>query len=171
MNFTEKNVIFASYHLRESMSLSSKPCEALSEEAFGTLLSPDLRMLPRCGQNKFLCVMEEVNQPKCNPENTPQNVPQNTGQNASQTVIINQEAPRRSNSLGTAGFVLALLGLVFSWVPVLGWILWLLGLIFSFVGVFRQPKGLSIAGLVISCLGLILLIIILAAVGAAMATM
>ena len=163
MNFTEKNVIFASYHLRESMSLSSKPCEALSEEAFGTLLSPDLRMLPRCGQNKFLCVMEEVNQPKCNPENG--------GQNGGQTIIINQEAPRRSNSLGTAGFVLALLGLVFSWVPVLGWILWLVGLIFSFVGVFRQPKGLSIAGLVISCLGLILLIIILAAVGAAMATM
>lgn len=73
--------------------------------------------------------------------------------------------------MGTAGFVLALLGLVFSWVPVLGWILWLLGLIFSFVGVFRQPKGLSIAGLVISCLGLIVLIILLAAVGAAVATM
>lgn len=115
--------------------------------------------------------MENVNQPKCNPENAGQNAPQNAGQNAGQTIIINQEAPHKSNGMGTAGFVLALLGLVFCWVPVLGWILWLLGLIFSFVGIFRQPKGLSIAGLVLSCLGLIVLIIMLCAVGAAMASM
>jgi hypothetical protein len=45
--------------------------------------------------------------------------------------------------------------------PVFGWILWLLGLILSFVGVFKSPKGLAIAGLVISLLGLILLIMVL----------
>lgn len=86
-----------------------------------------------------------------------------------QTIIINQPAEKKSNGIGTAGFVLALLGLIFSWVPVLGWILWVLGLIFSLIGVFRTPRGLSIAGLVISFLGLILLIVLLGAIGMAAA--
>lgn len=88
-----------------------------------------------------------------------------------QTIIINQPAEKKSNGIGTAGFVLALLGLIFSWVPVLGWILWVLGLIFSLIGVFRTPRGLSIAGLVISFLGLILLIVLLGAIGMAAAAM
>ena len=88
-----------------------------------------------------------------------------------QTIIINQPAEKKSNGIGTAGFVFALLGLIFSWVPVLGWILWVLGLIFSLIGVFRTPRGLSIAGLVISFLGLILLIVLLGAIGMAAAAM
>ncbi|HIV33473.1 MULTISPECIES: hypothetical protein [unclassified Alistipes] len=88
-------------------------------------------------------------------------------ENQGQTIIINQPAEKKSNGVGTAGFVLALLGLIFSWVPVLGWILWVLGLILSLVGVFRTPRGLSIAGLVISFLGLILLIVLVGAVAAA----
>ena len=40
-------------------------------------------------------------------------------------------------------------------------------LILSLVGVFRTPRGLSIAGLVISFLGLILLIVLVGAVAAA----
>lgn len=75
----------------------------------------------------------------------------------------------RTNGMGVAGFVLALCGLIFSWVPVLGWILWILGLIFSIVGMTRQPKGLAIAGLVISLLGLILLIVLAVVIGAALA--
>lgn len=55
-------------------------------------------------------------------------------ENQGQTIIINQPAEKKSNGVGTAGFVLALLGLIFSWVPVLGWILWVLGLILSLVG-------------------------------------
>lgn len=66
--------------------------------------------------------------------------------------------------MGTAGFVLALLGLIFCWVPVLDWILWLLGLIFSVIGLFRRPKGLAIAGVVISFLFLIVIFVILGAV-------
>ena len=62
------------------------------------------------------------------------------------------------------GFILALLGLIFSWVPGLGWVLWALGLIFSFVGIFRTPRGLAIAGLVISCIALIVLIILVSAI-------
>ena len=44
-----------------------------------------------------------------------------------QTIIINQQERRSTNGLGTAGFILALLGLIFNWVPGLGWVLWALG--------------------------------------------
>ena len=91
-------------------------------------------------------------------------------QNNDRTIVIEQRI-KRSNGLGTAGFVLALLGLIFCWVPVLDWILWLLGLIFSFIGVFRAPRGLAIAGLVISCLALILIVAVVGVLGAALATM
>lgn len=96
-----------------------------------------------------------------------QNEPTNSNQG--QTIIVNQQE-NKSNGTGVAGFVLALIALFLGWIPVLGWILWLLGLILSFVGIFKNPKGLAIAGLVISLLGLILLIFVfagLAAIGAA----
>ena len=87
-------------------------------------------------------------------------------QQGGQTVIINQ-VKQESNGVGTGGFVLALLTVFLGWIPVLGWILWGLGLILSFVGVFKNPKGLAIAGLVISLIGLILII----AVGGIIATL
>lgn len=96
-----------------------------------------------------------------------QNEPTNSNQG--QTIIVNQQE-NKSNGTGVAGFVLALIALFLGWVPVLGWILWLFGLILSFIGIFKKPKGLAIAGLVISLLGLILLIFVfagLAAIGAA----
>lgn len=86
---------------------------------------------------------------------------------AQQTIVINQ-TENKSNGLGTAGFVLALIGLFLSWVPILGWILWFLGLIFSSIGIFKKPRGLAIAGLVISLIGLIILILVLGAIGAAL---
>jgi hypothetical protein len=82
---------------------------------------------------------------------------QNPQGQSGQSVFINQ-FEKKSNGIGTAGFVLALIAIFLGWVPVLGWILWLLGLIFSFAGVFKEPKGLAIAGLVISLIGIILLI-------------
>lgn len=87
-----------------------------------------------------------------------------------QTIIINQQ-PSPSNGVGVAGFVLALIAVFFGWVPVLGWILWLLGLILSACGIFKVPRGLAIAGLVISLIGLILLLLVFGALAAAFATM
>ena len=93
---------------------------------------------------------------------------ENNNYNASQerndktTVIVNQ-MEKKSNGVGTAGFVLALCGIFFSWIPGFNWILWALGFIFSFVGIFRKPRGLAIAGLVISCLDLIILIALISA--------
>ena len=85
-------------------------------------------------------------------------------QNSSaQTIIINQQE-KKSNSIGTAGLILALIGLFLGWVPVLGWIVWLLGLILSSVGIFKKPKGMAVAGLVISLIGIILLLFVFGAI-------
>ena len=75
-------------------------------------------------------------------------------------IIINQQGGRNSNGIGTAGFVLALIALFIGWVPAVGWICWLLGLIFSCVGMGRTPKGLAIAGLIISVFGIVLIIVL-----------
>lgn len=83
-----------------------------------------------------------------------------SGNPVHQTIIIREES-RKSNGLGTARFVLALLALLGCWVPVLNWILWLLGFIFSFIGIFKSPRGLAIAGLCISLVDLIPLILLL----------
>jgi hypothetical protein len=67
------------------------------------------------------------------------------------------------NSLGLAGFVLALIAVFLGWVPGLGWILWLVGAILSIVGLFRKPKGLAIAGTIISFIDIILLVTVFSA--------
>jgi hypothetical protein len=82
------------------------------------------------------------------------------GQQPIHQVINVHTHEKESNGMGVAGFVLALLGLFLSWVPFVGGILFLLGLIFSCIGVFRKPKGLAIAGLVISLISLIIAIIL-----------
>jgi hypothetical protein len=75
-------------------------------------------------------------------------------------------APR--NGLGTAGFTLGLIGLLFSPIPLVGVIAWplvILGLIFSPVGYARARRGaatnrtLAMAGIVLSAIGLVVCII------------
>lgn len=86
-----------------------------------------------------------------------------------QTVVINQQE-KQSNGMGVAGFVLALIALFLSWVPILNWITWILGLIFSFIGVFKKPRGLAVTGLVISLIGLVIMILFIGAFAAAVST-
>lgn len=83
----------------------------------------------------------------------------------STNVYVNASVSGQRNGIGTAGFVLALLGAFLSWVPFAGWILWVLGAILSVVGLFRTPRGMAIAGTVISFFNLIVLIVILLTVG------
>ncbi|MBQ4355669.1 MAG: hypothetical protein II757_03295 [Bacteroidales bacterium] len=69
------------------------------------------------------------------------------------------------NGIGTAGFICALIGLCLFWIPIagpiIGWILGTLGLIFSIIGVVKKnrKKGLAIAGLIISCILIVILIV------------
>lgn len=91
---------------------------------------------------------------------------ENKDNGSGQTIIINQEE-KKSNGIGTAGFVLSIVALFVGWIPILGWLIWLLGAVLSLIGVFKQPKGLSIAGLIISFIGIILLILLFAGIGLA----
>src|SRR6266516_4242220 len=80
------------------------------------------------------------------------------------------------NGLGTTGFVLGLLGLLFSPIPLIGVIAWplvILGLVFASIGVGKANKGtasnrgLAIAGVVLSIIGLAICIVWAAALAAA----
>ena len=103
-----------------------------------------------------------------NTENVQEPVQQPAQKEVQPTFVI-QQAPAASNAMGTAGFIIALVTIFLFRIPVLGWILWLLGLIFSGIGVTRKPKGLAIAGLVISLIGLILLIVVIGLLATAVA--
>jgi len=81
-------------------------------------------------------------------------MPQNT-----QTIIIRQEE-KSTNGIGTAGFIMSLIAIFLGWIPIIGWIIWILGLVLSFAGIFKRPKGMAIAGLVISLIGIIMLVFV-----------
>lgn len=81
---------------------------------------------------------------------------------------IQQPVQQPRNGLGTTGFVLGLVGLIFSPIPFVGVVAWplvILGVIFSALGYVRTRsgvatnKGLSIAGLVVSIIGLVICIL------------
>ncbi len=73
-----------------------------------------------------------------------------------------------SNGLGLTGFILGLIGLLLSFIPLIGVVAWplvILGIIFSAIGIAKASKGratnkgLSIAGLVVSVIGLVICIV------------
>ena len=74
----------------------------------------------------------------------------------------------QSNGVGTAGFVLALLGFLLFWIPVLDFILWLLGLILSLCGLGRRPNGLAIAGTIIAVVELLIVLCVFLIFGTAL---
>lgn len=70
-----------------------------------------------------------------------------------------------SNGMGTAALVLGIVGLVFSFLPIIGVVAWpmvILGAVFGGVGIDKagknpgMPKGPAIAGLVCSLVGLVI---------------
>jgi len=80
-------------------------------------------------------------------------------QNVQQHVIV-QQVGSPSNGLGTAGFVLGLLGFITS--PFGGGGLGILGFIFSFAGLFKSPRGLAIAGLILSLISIFITLAVMA---------
>ena len=54
-----------------------------------------------------------------------------------------QQTQQPSNGLGTAGFVVGLIGLVLSFIPLIGVVAWplvILGIIFSAIGISKASK-------------------------------
>ena len=86
--------------------------------------------------------------------------------NNTQRPVIIQERPS-TNGMGIAGFVMALLTLFLGWIPVFGWVLWGLSLLFSFIGIFKRPRGLAIAGLILSIVGPVFIVFLYALIVAA----
>ena len=89
------------------------------------------------------------------PQQPAQSAVSNSTQNTSTTVIVEGG---RSNGMGTAGFVFALLAFFVCWVPIVDFIVWFLGALFSFIGLFKAPRGLAIAGFILSFIGIIILL-------------
>ena len=142
-------------------------------------MSEEFKKCPHCGEeilavaNKCKHCGEWLNNNAPAPQPTvaqPVTV-NNSGQG--QPIIIKQTAAKPSNGLGTSGFVLAIIAVCIGWIPFIGWvagsILWFLGFVFSFVGVFRRPRGLAIAGLIISLIDIFILLAILGILGGAIA--
>ncbi|MBP5172767.1 MAG: hypothetical protein J6037_03570 [Bacteroidales bacterium] len=79
------------------------------------------------------------------------------------------------NGIAIAGFVLSLVALFSSTLPVARWIVWVLGFIFSIVGLTKKPRGFAVAGLIISLFGLMLILflatVIIALLGGLIASM
>ena len=86
------------------------------------------------------------------------------------------------NSMGTAGLVLAIVGLAFAVIPILGmiaWVIWPLGTIFSGIGIARCNQGVAtnrnnaLAGMIVSltaavvCMGWVWFTVYASASGAA----
>jgi hypothetical protein len=80
-----------------------------------------------------------------------------------------------TNGMGVAALVLGIVGLVFSFIPVIGVIAWpmvILGVVFGAVGISKAgkapgtPKGTAIAGLTCSLVGLVICVLWLAAAAA-----
>jgi hypothetical protein len=87
--------------------------------------------------------------------------------------------PAPQNGFGVAAFVLGLLGLLFSFIPIIGIIAWplvLLALVFAALGLSRANagratnKGLTIAGLVCALFGLAICILYAAIFSAALSS-
>ena len=77
-------------------------------------------------------------------------------------------AKQQGNSSAITGFVLSLVCIPVVWVPVINLVLWILAVVFSAIGLSKSNKegrphrGLAIAGLVISLLPLVLIILLFA---------
>ena len=95
--------------------------------------------------------------------------------NVNQTIVMQ----RNSNGLGIAGFVTTLVAAIIFWsvlvtlsssasefvlslvsaytllLPLISAPLWILGFIFSVVGIFKNPRKLAVAGVIISLINVI----------------
>ena len=107
---------------------------------------PPVQMVQQPVSQPYVANVYQQPQPVTNP---------NVLTNNTTTVVVEGS---RSNSIGIAGFIIALLGFVFCWIPIVNLILWFLGLIFSLIGLFKSPRGMAIAGLVLSLIIIFIII-------------
>lgn len=67
--------------------------------------------------------------------------------------------PSKNNGIAMTGFIFSLISLGLSWLPGFNIILWVLSIVFSSVGLSRRPKGYAVAGLIISSVVSVLIVV------------
>lgn len=64
------------------------------------------------------------------------------------------ETPKKGGGLVTAGFILAIVGAIFAWIPIVNFLTWILAplaLVFCIIGLIKkQKKGLAITGIILA---------------------
>ena len=83
------------------------------------------------------------------------------------------ETQLQKNGLAVAGFVIALVGLIFSWIPLLNaFSFWLsvIGIVLAVVALFlkNRKKGLAIAGIILGAAGILVYYLVYAGIKAAL---
>ena len=136
----------------------------------GEIIMPGARKCRHCGEWLDVNETADLKQPE------PQKVvviqepvrEQQANYPGQQPVLIQQTTIERnhSNGAGTAGFIFALLTILFCWAPLVKWFLWFLGFLLSFIGLFKRPRGLAIVGFILSIIGIILLVALVGLIAA-----
>lgn len=62
--------------------------------------------------------------------------------------------------------MLSLVSVFIGWVPLIGWLIWMLASVLSFIGLFKHPRGLAIAGVIISLVLIPMIVTLLVAIDA-----
>ena len=131
----------------------------------GAEIQGDIAFCPSCGKSLSALPQQSPKQPiSQQPQQFYQQPayvqpvyqqPQPQAQQNQTTVIVNGS---KSNGIGTAGLICAILAIVFCWVPFVDFVLWGLGALLSIIGLFKSPRGSAIAGFIISFLGIIIIL-------------
>ena len=66
-----------------------------------------------------------------------------------------EETAKKGNGLGIAGFVIGIVAVIFSFIPLMGWLTWILAilaLIFGLIGCFgnKKSKGLAVVAVLLA---------------------
>lgn len=86
---------------------------------------------------------------------------------STQNVVV-LEKGSHSNGCANAGLIMAILGLLLGWIPVVGWIIWLSGFVLCVIGLFKTPRVMAIVGLVITFIDFVLTLLIIGGMASAL---
>ena len=71
---------------------------------------------------------------------------------------------QKNNTIGLVGLIKSVVAIFLVLLPIVNLIIWLTGLILSIIGMGKKPKTLAVAGLIISGVTFLVLIVIIACI-------